>query len=143
MSSLGACIGAIVGLVAITPAAGFVSISQSIFIGFVAAIVSNVAIRLNKRSELDDTLDVFPSHGVGGIVGMILTGVLAEEVGLIHGETTTFIYHIVALLLVAVFTFGGSWLLFKIVDLIVPIRVRPDQEERGLDISQHGENIYS
>ena len=143
MSSLGACIGAIVGLVAITPAAGFVSISQSIFIGFVAAIVSNVAIRLNKRSELDDTLDVFPSHGVGGIVGMILTGALADEVGLIHGETTTFIYHIVALLLVAVFTFGGSWLLFKVVDLIVPIRVRPDQEERGLDISQHGENIYS
>jgi Amt family ammonium transporter len=143
MSSLGACIGAIVGLVAITPAAGFVSISQSIFIGFVAAIVSNVAIRLNKRSELDDTLDVFPSHGVGGIVGMILTGILADEVGLIHGQTTTFIYHIVALLLVAVSTFGGSWLLFKVVDLIVPIRVRPDQEERGLDISQHGENIYS
>ena len=89
MSSLGACIGAIVGLVAITPAAGFVTLGQSIFIGFIAAIVSNIAIQLNKRSQIDDTLDVFPSHGVGGIVGMILTGILAKDVGLIYGETQT------------------------------------------------------
>ncbi len=141
MSSLGACIGAIVGLVAITPAAGFVTLGQSIFIGFVAAIVSNIAIQLNKRSQIDDTLDVFPSHGVGGIVGMILTGVLAKDVGLIYGETQTFKYHMLALVIVAVFTFFGSWLLFKLVDLMIPLRVRLDQEERGLDLSQHGENI--
>ena len=141
MSSLGACIGAIVGLVAITPAAGFVTLGQSIFIGFVAALVSNVAIRLNKRSELDDTLDVFPSHGVGGIVGMILTGVLAKDVGLIYGESTTFLYHLLALLIVAIFTFGGSLILFKITDLLLSIRVREDQETRGLDASQHGENV--
>ena len=142
MSSLGACIGAIVGLVAITPAAGFVSLGQSIFIGFVAAIVSNFAIRLNKKSEIDDTLDVFPSHGVGGIVGMILTGILAKDVGLIHGETTTFMYHMIALILVAGFTFGGSWLLYKITDVLLSMRVREDQEYRGLDASQHGENIH-
>ena len=142
MSSLGACIGAIVGLVAITPAAGFVSLGQSIFIGFVAAIVSNFAIRLNKKSEIDDTLDVFPSHGVGGIVGMILTGILAKDVGLIHGETTTFMYHMIAIVLVAGFTFGGSWLLYKITDVLLSMRVREDQEYRGLDASQHGENIH-
>lgn len=141
MSSLGACIAAIVGLVAITPAAGFVTLGQSVFIGFIAAIVSNVAIQLNKRSQVDDTLDVFPSHGVGGIVGMILTGVLAKDVGLIYGETQTFLYHMLALIIVAVFTFFGSWVLFKLVDIIIPLRVRPDQEERGLDLSQHGENI--
>ncbi|MBT8262744.1 MAG: ammonium transporter [Bacteroidia bacterium] len=141
MSSLGACIGAIVGLVAITPAAGFVTLGQSIFIGFVAAIVSNFAIRLNKKSEIDDTLDVFPSHGVGGIVGMILTGILAKDVGLIYGETSTFMYHMLALLLVALFTFTGSWILYKVTDLLLSMRVREDQEYRGLDASQHGENI--
>jgi Amt family ammonium transporter len=141
MSSLGACIGAIVGLVAITPAAGFVTLGQSIFIGFVAAMASNFAIRLNKRSEIDDTLDVFPSHGVGGIVGMILTGVLAKDVGLIYGQSTTFLYHLLALVIVAVFTFGGSMLLYKITDLLLSVRVREDQEYRGLDASQHGENI--
>ncbi|MAO08887.1 MAG: ammonia channel protein [Alteromonas sp.] len=143
MSSLGACIGAIVGLVAITPAAGFVTIGQSIFIGFVAAIVSNFAIRLNKKTEIDDTLDVFPSHGVGGIVGMILTGVLAKDVGLIYGETNTFLYHMLALVIVAVFTFIGSYLLYKITDLLLSMRVREDQEYRGLDASQHGENVES
>lgn len=143
MSALGACIGAIVGLVAITPAAGFVTMGQSIFIGFTAAVVSNFAIRLNQRSEIDDTLEVFPSHGVGGIVGMILTGVLAKDVGLIYGETSTFLYHMLALVLVTVFTFGGSWLLFKLVDILIPIRVRTDQEERGLDASQHGEQVYT
>lgn len=141
MSSLGACIGAIVGLVAITPAAGFVSIGQSIFIGFVAAIASNFAIRLNKKSEMDDTLDVFPSHGIGGIVGMILTGVLAKDAGLIYGETTTFFNHLLALIIVAAYTFVGSYLLYKITDMLLSMRVREDQEYRGLDLSQHGENI--
>jgi Amt family ammonium transporter len=141
MSSLGACIGAIVGLVAITPAAGFVTLGQSIFIGFVAAVVSNFAIRLNKKAEIDDTLDVFPSHGVGGIVGMILTGVLAKDVGLIYGDATTFLYHMLALLLVAIFTFFGSLILYKLTDLLLSMRVREDQEYRGLDASQHGENI--
>jgi ammonium transporter, Amt family len=141
MSALGACIGAIVGLVAITPAAGFVNIGQSIFIGFIAAIVSNVAIRRFNRTAVDDTLEVFPSHGVGGIVGMLLTGILAKEVGLINGQTETMLYHILALVIVAIYTFGGSWLLYKITDLFLPIRVSEDQEERGLDSSQHGEGL--
>jgi Amt family ammonium transporter len=139
MSSIGACIGAIVGLVAITPAAGFVTLGQSIFIGFIAAIISNIAVKINKKSKVDDTLDVFATHGIGGIVGMILTAVFANEVGLIHGETTTFIYHIITIIITVVFTLLMSYLLFKIVDIAIPLRVREDQEERGLDASQHGE----
>ena len=139
MSSIGACIGAIVGLVAITPAAGFVTLGQSIFIGFIAAIISNLAVKINKKSKVDDTLDVFATHGIGGIVGMILTAVFANEVGLIHGETTTFMYHIITIIITVVFTLLMSYLLFKLVDIVIPLRVREDQEERGLDASQHGE----
>jgi ammonium transporter, Amt family len=128
-------------LVAITPAAGFVNIGQSMLIGFIAAIVSNWMIYLKNKSGIDDTLDVFPSHGIGGIVGMLLTAILAKEVGLIYGQTSTFIYHLIALAITAIFTFGGSYLLFKLVDVLLKMRVREDQEERGLDISQHGEQI--
>ncbi len=78
-SVLGFCIGAVVGLVAITPAAGFVAVPQSIFIGFTAAIISNLAVYYKSKSKLDDTLDVFPCHGVGGMVGMIMTGVFATK----------------------------------------------------------------
>ncbi len=141
MSAIGACIGAVVGLVAITPAAGFVNIGQSMLIGFVAAIISNWMIHLKNKSGIDDTLDVFPSHGIGGIIGMILTGVLANNVGLIYGETSTFYYHLIALVITSVFTFFGSYLLFKIVDVLLKIRVREDQEQRGLDLSQHGEQV--
>ena len=141
MSAVGACVGAIVGLVAITPAAGFVTPAQSIFIGAIAALVSNFAIRMFAKSPIDDTLEVFPSHGVGGIVGMILTAVFAKEVGLIYGETTTFLYHMLALVIVALFAFFGSLALYKIVDALLAMRVTADQESRGLDRSQHGESI--
>src|SRR5262245_59053578 len=137
-SALGACIGAVVGLVAITPAAGFVSIPHSIFIGFAASIVSNMAVHWKSRSTLDDTLDVFPCHGVGGIVGMILTGVLARDVGLFWGQTTTFMYHLLALVIVSAFSFVGALGLFKLTDWLLPIRVTPEQEAVGLDLSQHG-----
>ncbi|MFT5595819.1 MAG: Amt family ammonium transporter [Flammeovirgaceae bacterium] len=141
MSAVGACVGAVVGLVAITPAAGFVNIGQSMFIGFIAALICNWAIQWKNRSSIDDTLDVFPSHGVGGIVGMVLTGVFAKDVGLVYGETTTFLYHLLALVLTSVFAFGGSYLLFKLVDSLLSMRVREDQETRGLDLSQHGERM--
>ncbi len=141
MSAVGACIGAVVGLVAITPAAGFVNIGQAMFIGFIASIISNWAIHLKNKSGIDDTLDVFPSHGIGGIVGMLLTAVFASGVGLVYGETTTFLYHLLALAITAVFCFGGSYLLYMLVDLLVTMRVREDQEEVGLDLSQHGEQI--
>jgi len=141
MSAVGACIGAVVGLVAITPAAGFVNIGQSMFIGFIAAIISNYAIHLKNKTNVDDTLDVFPSHGVGGIVGMLLTAVFAKQVGLIHGQTDTFLYHLLGLVLVSVYCFFGSYLLYMFVDRVLTMRVREDQEERGLDLSQHGEKL--
>ena len=139
VSAMGACIGAVVGLVAITPAAGYVSISHALFIGFAASIISNLAVRAKNKSNLDDTLDVFPCHGVGGIVGMILTGVFAKNVGLYYGHTETFLYHMLALLIVSIFTFGGSYILYKITEMIVPLRVSVQEEVEGLDFSQHGE----
>lgn len=136
---MGACIGAVVGLVAITPAAGYVTIPHALFIGFVAAVISNLAVRAKNKSNLDDTLDVFPCHGVGGIVGMILTGVFAKEVGLYYGQTSTFLYHLLGLAIVSIYTFGGSYLLYKITDFISPLRVSVQDESDGLDFTQHGE----
>ncbi len=141
ISAVGACIGAVVGLVAITPAAGYVNVGQSIFIGFTAAIVSNLAVYYRQRTSLDDTLDVFPCHGLGGIVGMIMTGVFAKDVGLVNGKWETFSYHMLALVVVGVFTFGGSYLIFKVTGLMTRLRVSPEDERLGLDISQHSETL--
>jgi Amt family ammonium transporter len=140
-TALGACIGAVVGLVAITPAAGFVSVGASLVIGTVAAMVSNVAVYWRSKSPIDDTLDVFSCHGVGGIVGMLLTAVFANDVGLTSGKTETFFSHLAALGIVAVFTFVGSAILYKVTDVFSKLRVHPDEEEIGLDLSQHGESI--
>ncbi|GHG66585.1 ammonium transporter [Comamonas sp. JC664] len=140
-SAMGACIGAVVGLVAVTPAAGFITVGQSIVVGLVASFVSNAAVHFKNRTSVDDTLDVFPCHGLGGVVGMVLTGVLAKDVGLIHGETRTFMMHMLALVLVSAFSFAGSYLLYKVVDRIVPLRVTREHEDEGLDLSQHGETV--
>ncbi len=138
-SALGACIGAVVGLVAITPAAGYVTVRESIVIGLVASVISNLAVHLRTKSTLDDTLDVFPCHGVGGMVGMLATGIFAKDVGLTSGKTETFIAHLIALVVVSAYSFFGSLILLKITDLIIPLRVTAEQEELGLDLSQHGE----
>ena len=138
-SAVGACIGAVIGLVAITPAAGYVTVGQSLFFGFISVVVSYTAVKLKSKTNIDDTLDVFPCHGLGGIVGMILTGVFAKDVGLVYGETSTFIHHLLALGIVGAFTFFGSLFIYKITDLILPIRVSIRQEEEGLDLTQHGE----
>ena len=109
-------------------------------IGLVASVVSNLAVHWKTKSTLDDTLDVFPCHGVGGMTGMVLTGVFAANVGLTSWKYETFLYHLAALVIVAVFSFGGSWLLYKITDMIIPLRVSTEQESLGLDLSQHGES---
>src|SRR5262245_57736211 len=139
-SALGACVGAVVGLVAITPAAGYVSIGESIFIGTCASVISNLCVHWkNKSATLDDTLDVFPCHGVGGMIGMLMTGIFAKDVGLTSGNARTFLVHCGALIFVAAFSFVGSWMLYRATDMIIPLRVSEDQEDMGLDISQHGE----
>ncbi|MEN9827195.1 MAG: ammonium transporter, partial [Pseudomonadota bacterium] len=142
-TAVGFCIGAVVGLVAITPAAGFVTVGASVLIGALSAVVSHVVVDLKTKTSIDDTLDVFPCHGIGGIMGMILTGVFAKEVGLVAGPTATFYKHLIALALVGSFSFFGAYVLYKIVDLISPLRVSAEEEELGLDLSQHLETIES
>jgi Amt family ammonium transporter len=140
----------VVGLVAITPAAGYVTITSSLIIGFVAAVVSNLVVIWRSKTGLDDTLDVFPCHGVGGMVGMLLTGVFASQSvnaanttgnGLFYGETHLFFIHLIALVSVSAFAFFGSLLLLKVTDMIIPLRVSAEDEVSGLDISQHDEEL--
>jgi ammonium transporter, Amt family len=145
-SVLGFCIGAVVGLVAITPAAGFVAIPQSIFIGVIAAIISNVAVYYKQKSKLDDTLDVFPCHGIGGMVGMIMTGIFATKAvngagaeGLFYGGTAFFFTQLKALAIVVSYSFVVSFAIFKFINLVLPLRVSSEDEELGLDASQHDE----
>lgn len=145
-SVLGFCIGAVVGLVAITPGAGFVAVPQSIFIGVVSAIISNVAVHYKSKSTLDDALDVFPCHGVGGMVGMLLTGVFASKTvnaagadGLFYGNLTFFLTQVKGLLIAVGYSAGVSFLIFKLINTIEPIRVSSEEEELGLDASQHNE----
>lgn len=145
-SVLGFCIGAVVGLVAITPGAGFVAVPQSIFIGVVAAIISNTAVYYKSKSTLDDTLDVFPCHGVGGMVGMILTGVFATKTinaggadGLFYGNSAFLFTQLKGLGLVIAYSFVVSLGIFKLINIFQPIRVSSADEELGLDATQHDE----
>ena len=150
-SALGFCIGAVVGLVAITPAAGFVTIPSSLFVGTIAAIISNVVVHWKSKTSLEDTLDVFPCHGVGGAVGMVMTALLANTAvnaanttgnGLLFGEFTLFKVHMIALALTLAFIIAGSFLILKITDLISPMTVSSEEKLIGSDFSQHGENLH-
>lgn len=150
-SALGFCIGAVVGLVAITPAAGFVTIPSSLFIGTIAALISNIVIHWKSKTSLEDTLDVFPCHGVGGAVGMIMTGLLANTAvnaanttgnGLLFGEFTLFKVHMIALVFALAFIIAGSFLILKITDLISPMTISSEEKLIGSDYSQHGENLH-
>jgi ammonium transporter, Amt family len=149
-SAMGACIGAVVGLVAITPAAGYISIAHSVTIGIISSVISNMMVEWRSKTSIDDTLDVFPCHGVGGMVGFLLTAVFANQAinsgnttgnGLIFGESHLFIVHLITMTAVSAFVFGGTFLLLKITDLITPLRVNEDEETVGLDLSQHGEKL--
>ncbi|BAV04626.1 ammonium transporter [Filimonas lacunae] len=141
-SALGFCIGAVVGLVAITPAAGFVAVPQSIFIGVVAAIISNVAVYFKQKSTLDDALDVFPCHGIGGMVGMLMTGIFASKnvnpAGP-EGGLAFFLIQLKAMLIVVAYSFVVSYAIFKFIGLILPLRVTAEEELEGLDATQHNE----
>jgi ammonium transporter, Amt family len=147
-SVLGFCIGAVVGLVAITPAAGYVGIPQSIIIGLVGALISNIVVGIKQRSTLDDTLDVFPCHGVGGMVGMLMTGVFAAPLvhgisggpeGWFYGNAAFFFTQLKAMAIVSVYAFTVSFLIFKFINFVLPLRVTSEEEELGLDSTQHDE----
>ena len=142
-SAMGASVGAVVGLVAITPSAGYVSVGQSFFIAFITTIICNCACHWSDHSRrLDDALDVFPTHGTGGIVGTILTGIFIQE-GLLSGSWegfVVFLYHLLAIVIVFAYTFAMSMFLYWFVNKMIPMRVSRESERIGLDVSQHGES---
>jgi len=148
--AMGACIGAVVGMVAITPGAGYVTIPQSFVIGVISSIVSSLMVEWRStKTSIDDTLDVFSCHGVGGIVGMLLTGVFASHKinpavtydGLLYGQGRLFLVQLSAMVGVSIFAFFGTYLLLKITDKISTLRVSEEEEKEGLDWSQHEEKL--
>lgn len=141
-SAMGAAVGAVVGLVAITPSAGYVSVGESIFISLVITLICNEAVHWKNKTSVDDALDVFPTHGVGGIFGTILTGIFIHE-GLVAGTKdgfVIFLFHLLAVAIVIVYTFLMSYALYWITNKMIPMRVSPEGEKMGLDLSQHGEH---
>ena len=147
---LGTVTGAVVGLVAITPAAGFVQPLAAIPIGGIAAIISYYGMLLLKmKLGMDDSLDVFACHGLGGIWGALATGIFATVAvnaggadGLLLGNGTQLLKQLVGVVAVGAFAFGATWILGKLVDVTMGLRVGETEEMLGLDISQHGERAY-
>ena len=147
-SAVGISVGAVVGLVAITPAAGYVSVTSALIIGLVAGVFSNLVANWRAgRSRIDDTLDVFACHGIGGIWGSIATGLFASAAvngvnGLLFGNVGQLGAQLLAVAIVAPFAFFGSYVLLKLVNVFSPLRVSPQAEDAGLDLSEHGEEAY-
>jgi Amt family ammonium transporter len=153
-SAVGIAIGAVVGLVAITPAAGYVSVTSALIIGLAAGVISNLVANWRAgRSRIDDTLDVFACHGVGGLWGSIATGLFASAAistsaavsgvnGLFFGNPGQLVAQLLAVAVVVPFAFFGSYLLLKVVNVFSPLRVSPEAEDAGLDLSEHGEEAY-
>jgi ammonium transporter, Amt family len=149
-SVLGAAAGAVAGLVAITPASGFVTPGSAVVIGFGAGVVCCFAVDILKaRLQVDDALDVFAVHGIGGIWGALATGIFADAAyngigsdGLIYGGFDQFVKQVVAVAVVVVYAAAASWIILKVIDLAIGLRVPEQDEVLGLDSSQHGELAY-
>lgn len=145
-TAVGAATAVIVGLVAVTPAAGHVTPMSAILIGFLATFPSYYALQVRPRTKLDDSLDVFAGHGLGGISGALLTGVFASAqfgtAGLIEGNPKLLLIQTVAVLAAAAFSAAGTWGILKFVSALVPLRASDSEERRGLDVSAHGEEAY-
>jgi Amt family ammonium transporter len=146
---LGAATGAVVGLVAITPAAGFVPVWAAIPIGAIASIISYyVMVWRAKAGKVDESLDVFACHGVGGMWGALATGIFATTAvnaagsGLIDGNGKQVLIQLVAIAATMAYAFVVSWLLAKALKATMGLRVKEEEESVGLDISQHGETAY-
>ncbi len=149
-SALGAASGIVAGLVCITPAAGFVAPWAAIIIGFVAGIVCYIAVVLKSRFKYDDALDVFGVHGIGGLLGALLTGVFAQKMfvpessgpGLIEGGTHQFVVQLIGIGAAGSYAVVMTWLIWKVTGWITPIRVSDADEKEGLDTALHGEEGY-
>jgi len=142
----GIATGAVAGLVAVTPAAGFINPIMGIPIGVGVALVCYFAMRLRNKSKIDESLDVFACHGMGGTWGAIATGIFASASmsagGLINGNWKQFGIQILATVVVWVYSFGLTWIIGKVIDKTLGLRVSETEEALGLDISQHGEVAY-
>ena len=131
----------------ITPASGFVDPSSAIVIGFIAGAVCYGAILLRERAKIDDALDVWAVHGVGGTLGVFLTGILATSVisggakGLIDGNPGAVGTQLVAIAATWIYSAIATLIILKVIDRMVGLRVEADEEEEGLDSSQHGEVV--
>src|SRR5438093_679965 len=148
-SAVGIAVGAVCGLVAITPASGYVGPMPSIIIGLVAGVLCNYVGSLRARTTLDDSLDVFACHGAGGIWGTLATGLFASKLinppgpnGLFFGNPGPLGIQAWACVIVAAFAFAGSYVILRIINLFTPVRVSPAEEDAGLDISGFGEEAY-
>lgn len=148
-SALGFATGAIAGLAAVTPGSGFVSPLSAMAIGVVAAILSYYMIIFRMKIGFDESLDVFACHGVGGIWGILATGLFAQKTlnasganGLFFGNPSQFYIQALAVLVVVAFSFVVSYILAKIVDTMFLLRAKENEEDVGLDIAQHGESVY-
>jgi ammonium transporter, Amt family len=149
-SLLGIVTGAVVGLAAVTPAAGFVTPLAAIVIGATASLVSYVCIKLRKRRNLDESLDVWACHGMGGVVGVLATGLFATKLinpagadGLFYGNPGQFLIQAGAVVVCACAAFGATFLIATVLKNTIGVRVTSDEEEVGLDISAHGEPAYT
>jgi Amt family ammonium transporter len=149
-SAIGISVGAVSGMAAVTAAAGYINFTAAVIIGLSAGIISNLVANWRAgRSKIDDTLDVFACHGIGGIIGAVAVGLFATAAvnpvvqGLFYGNPAQLGIQVFAVLVVAAFSFAGSYLLLRLVDLFSPLRVSPKEEDEGLDMSQHGEEAYN
>jgi Amt family ammonium transporter len=149
-SVLGIVTGAVVGLVAITPAAGFVTPMAAILIGGLAAPISFYAIRLRQKWGLDESLDVWACHGMGGTWGALATGLFATKLinpagadGLFYGNPGQFAIQALTVIVSITFAFGATFLITKLLSRFMGLRVTENEEEVGLDISEHGERAYA
>lgn len=147
---LGIASGAIAGLAMVTPGAGFVSPFSALFMGMAAGVLSYVAIMKKAGFGYDDSLDVVGIHGVSGVGGILLTGFLASKAvnaggadGLLQGNVAFFAVQALMVAVVGMFCSAGTWIILKVVDRMVGLRVLPEQERMGLDLSQHDERAYS
>lgn len=144
-NTTGACVGAVVGLVCITPASGFVTSQSALIIGIVGAAAANIVAYFRGKSKLDDSLDVFACHGVGGTVGILMTGLLASKAvnsAGADGGMSLLMTQLKGVAMTAVFCFVGTVIILKVIDLVMGLRPSPSDEDAGLDKSEHGEKAY-
>ncbi len=147
-TAVGAATAIVVGLVAITPAAGFISPMSAIALGAIAAVPSYLALMIRVKTSLDDSLDVVAAHGVGGTVGALLTGVFAQKSlngladGALFGNPYQLVIQASAILAVIVYSGIVSFILLKVIGLVMPLRASDSEESAGLDVSLHGEEAY-